>query len=152
MILKKFSLVLQMCPLLPIWISKNICKNTKPCEFTFVKNKLLLALYLQQILRTLKMPECLKPKNIQSLNWILLVLIKTSTKFVHSCVIQTKLNKFKQALQSQTKSIPYNFLKYLKILKFSENPLKTLRIPKPPEISYHPQKSLKILQNPLKSL
>ena len=65
-----------MCPLLPIWISKNICKNTKPCEFTFVKNKELLALFLQQILRTLKMPECLKPKNIQSLNWILLVLIK----------------------------------------------------------------------------
>ena len=76
MILKKFSLVLQMCPLLPVWISKNICKNTKPCEFTFVKNKELLALFLQQILRTLKMPECLKPKNIQSLNWILLVLIK----------------------------------------------------------------------------
>ena len=65
-----------MCPLLPIWISKNICKNTKPCEFTFVKNKELLALFLQQILRTWKMPECLKLKNIQSLNWIFLVLIK----------------------------------------------------------------------------
>ena len=67
-----------MCPLLPIWISKNICKNTKPCEFTFVKNKELLALFLQQILRTLKMLKLQKPKNIQRLSWILLVLIKKS--------------------------------------------------------------------------
>ena len=78
-----------MCPLLPIWISKNICKNTKPCEFTFVKNKELLALFLQQILRTWKMPECLKLKNIQSLNWILLVLIKKSAPTPCSNVFDT---------------------------------------------------------------
>ena len=30
-------------PLLQIRISKNICKNTKPCEFTCVKNNGLLA-------------------------------------------------------------------------------------------------------------
>ena len=78
-----------MCPLLPIWISKNICKNTKPCEFTFVKNKELLALFLQQILRTWKMPECLKLKNIQSLNWILLVLIKKKECIHHASFPQT---------------------------------------------------------------
>ena len=76
MIPKKFPLVLKICPLLQVRISKNICKNTKPCEFTCVKNKELLALFLQQILRTLKMLKLQKPKNIQSLRWILLVLIK----------------------------------------------------------------------------
>ena len=76
MIPQKFPSVLQMCLLLPVWISKNIYKNTKPCEFTCVKNKELLALFWQQILRTLKMLKCQKPKNIRSLNWILLVLVK----------------------------------------------------------------------------
>ena len=79
-----------MCPLLPIWISKNICKNTKPCEFTFVKNKELLALFLQQILRTLKMLKLQKPKNIQSLRWILLVLIKTRTELPSCEAIDVK--------------------------------------------------------------
>ena len=68
MIPKKFPLVLKICPLLQVQISKNKCKNTKPCEFICVKNKELLALFLQQILRTLKMLKLQKPKNIQSLS------------------------------------------------------------------------------------
>ena len=72
----KLPLVLQMSPLLLRLIFKNICKNTKPCEFTCVKNKELFSLILQQILRLLKLPECLKPQNIQSPNEILLIHIK----------------------------------------------------------------------------
>ena len=68
MIPKKFPSVLKICPLLQVLISKNKCKNMKPCEFICVKNKELLALFLQQILRTLKMLKLQKPKNIQSLS------------------------------------------------------------------------------------
>ena len=79
---QKLPLVLQMCPLLLLWIFKNICKNRKPCEFTSVKNKELFSLILQQILRTLKMLNVKNLRTFQSLNWILLVLMKKKRVYV----------------------------------------------------------------------
>ena len=47
-------LVLQMLPLLLLWISRNMYKNTKPCELTCVKKKNFLVLF----------DKNLNPKNI----------------------------------------------------------------------------------------
>ena len=57
----------------------------------------------------------------------------TSTKFVHSCVIQTKSILFKQSLTKTNKvkkslesiKVPYNSLETIKVPK---NPLKSLEI------------------------
>ena len=37
--------------------------------------------------------------------WIWIDILKTSTKFVHSCVIQTKSNRFKQSLTKSNKAV-----------------------------------------------
>ena len=47
---------------------RTLCKNTKPCEFTDIKNKELLALFLQQTEEHKNMLKCQKPKNTQSLD------------------------------------------------------------------------------------
>ena len=68
---KNLHLVLQMPPLLLLWISKNICKNTKHCKLTCFKNKELFSLILQKILRTLKTCNVINLRILTEFHWFL---------------------------------------------------------------------------------